>query len=59
MNDCWMAAEFTSLPLSDSMHASQLIVIWFQDQPFPVPSEAVLPQLQAIAWETFARDFEY
>jgi hypothetical protein len=54
-----MAAEFTSLPLSDSMHASQLIVIWFQDQPFPVPSEAVLPQLQAIAWETFARDFEY
>ena len=55
----WVAAEFNSVPLSDTMHASQLIVVWFQEHPFPVPSEALLGRLKAMAWDNVARDFEY
>lgn len=56
----WIAAAFNSLPLRDLWsHGSQLIVVWFQEEPFPVPAEAVLQELQAIPWETVACDFEY
>ena len=56
---CWIAASFNSSPLSDDMDGSMLILAWFQEQPFPVPTEAVLQQLKAVAWERFARDFAH
>ena len=54
----WIAAEFTSSPCREGM-ASDLVLIWFQDEPFPIPSEAALKQLSGIEWESAARDFEH
>jgi hypothetical protein len=56
---CWIGASFTSLAISDAKHASQLIVVWFQEEAFPVPAESALELLQAMAWERLACDFEY
>ena len=54
----WIATEFISSPCSGG-HASGLVVIWFQAEPFPIPSKAALKQLRGITWESVARDFEY
>ena len=50
-------AQFESFPLADG-YRSWLVVVWFQDEPFPIPSEAVLPKLREISWDSLARDFD-
>jgi uncharacterized protein (TIGR02996 family) len=43
----------------ETMHASYLVVVWFQDE-FALPIEPdALDQLQAIDWQRFAHDFQY
>lgn len=54
----WVAADFTSLAIDDAMDASGLILVWFQEKPFPIPSETALSQLRAVNWEVLSRDFE-
>lgn len=54
---CWIAAEFTSTAIRDPTDASHLIVIWFQEHPFPVPSDAARRRLEALDWETVATDY--
>jgi hypothetical protein len=49
---------FDSLPIQDEMHLSSLIVVWFQDQLFPVPTEGSLAAIQAVDWDGLALDYE-
>lgn len=54
----WVAAYFRSSHMNRGNHASDLILIWFQDKPFPIPSEDALAKLREVNWEQLARDFE-
>jgi hypothetical protein len=55
-----IAAEFRSSPAKDpSMHASGLIMAWFQDHDSPILSEENRLRLADVDWEAFAADFEY
>jgi uncharacterized protein (TIGR02996 family) len=53
--------RFTSTPRSNdsNYHASELVIIWFQDEfAFPI-DPAVREQIRAIDWEKHATDFDY
>ena len=55
-----IAAEFRSSPARDqSMHASALIIAWFQDHDSPILSEENRLRLAGVNWEALAVDFEY
>ena len=57
--NCTVMAEFVSLPIDEANHASTLILCWFQEEPFPVPSDEIRLQIEALPWNTLALDFEY
>jgi len=54
------AALFISFPPMDkAMHASGLIIIWHQDEAYPVISDVSQAKIAAIDWENVAEDFEF
>jgi uncharacterized protein (TIGR02996 family) len=53
-----VAAFFTSLPMRHEMHLSSLVVVWFQEEQFPVPDEPGRAALEAVDWERLALDYE-
>jgi len=55
-----IAAEFRSSPARDqSMHASGLIIAWFEDHDSPILTEENRLRLAGVNWEALAVDFEY
>jgi hypothetical protein len=46
------------LPVRAEMDLSSLLIIWFQEEPFPVPDEAISAQLRALDWNRLAADYE-
>ena len=48
----WFAAGFCSSDMSTC-----LTVIWFQEEPFPIPSDQARSQLEAIDWKRHAQEF--
>ena len=55
---CWIVAEFKSLSIDDESCGSLLYVVWFQDEPFPIPSEAALARLREVDWDSLAKDYD-
>jgi hypothetical protein len=51
------AGCFDALPMHPEMHASSLVIIWFQDQQHPILDDAAQVAIQAIHWESLAVDY--
>jgi hypothetical protein len=54
------AARFVSVePARDpSMHGSQLVLLWFQED-FGLTDQLALDSLKTVDWDSKASDFEY
>ena len=48
----WFAAECYKGGME-----SCLVLVWFQDEPFPIPSETARAALEAIEWDKYAEEF--
>jgi hypothetical protein len=48
----WFAAEFY-----DGGMARCLVVVWFQHQPAPIPTEEARAKLEAVDWANHAEEF--
>ena len=46
----WFAAECHSAQYDES-----LVLVWFQDEPAPIPSEALRAKLEQVQWEELSR----
>jgi hypothetical protein len=54
------AGQFSSCePVAADGLGSSLIVVWFQEQMFPLLQEQNAPWLKNLAWKEFARDFDW
>jgi hypothetical protein len=53
-----ITAEFASLPMREEMHLSGLIVIWFQNEQFPIPDAAGRAAISSLDWEQLSHDYE-
>jgi hypothetical protein len=50
-------AWFESNPIR-TLHASGLVIVWFQDQPWQVPDDNARYALEHIDWDRRAKDYE-
>ena len=51
-------ASFESRPIGTEGHWSSLAVVWFQNEPAPIPDESSRAALEAIEWEQLASDYQ-
>jgi hypothetical protein len=49
---------FTSLPMTEPMHLSSLVIVWFQGAQWPAMSDETFAAVKAVDWERLARDYE-